>query len=72
MDAISYCKDTLKLPLSFEIEHMPFRLISNAVLPENGPKVDKPTFYKGRIGKDKFDSVEKAINKWAEEKGIPM
>jgi len=72
MDAISYCKDTLKLALSFEVEHKPFRLISDAILPEDGPKVDKATFYKGRIGKDKFESVEKSIHKWAQEKGIPI
>ena len=51
---------------------MPFRLVSEACLPSNGPKVDKTTFYAKKIGKDKFLTVENAISKWAEEKGIPM
>jgi len=72
LTAIAHCKDTLHLPLSFELEHMPFRLVSEACLPSNGPKVDKTTFYAKKIGKDKFLTVENAISKWAEEKGIPI
>ncbi|KAF5371845.1 hypothetical protein D9615_009544 [Tricholomella constricta] len=72
LTAISHCKDTLKLPLSFELEHMPFRLVSDACLPEGTTKVDKSTFYEKRIGKDKFTTFENAISKWANEKGIPI
>lgn len=72
LNAVSYCKDTLKLPLAFELEHMPFRLISDACLPTDGPKVDKSTFYAKKIGKDKFVTVQNAISKWALEKGIPL
>lgn len=72
LTAISTCKDTLHLPLSFELEHMPFRLISPACLSEDSPKVDKSTFYSHRYGKERFSSFENAINKWADEKGIPM
>lgn len=72
LQAISYCKDTLQLPLSFELVHKPFRLISTACLTENSPKVDKNKFYAERIGKDKFNSFEASISKWATEKGIPL
>ncbi|KAF9468160.1 thioredoxin-like protein [Collybia nuda] len=74
LSAISYCKDTLNLPISFELEHMPFRLISKECLTdtEGAPKVDKSTFYSKQIGKEKFSSFENAISKWANEKGIPL
>ncbi|KAF8235796.1 thioredoxin-like protein [Tricholoma matsutake] len=72
LNAITYCKETLNLPLSFELEHMPFRLISDACLPQDGPKVDKTTFYSKMIGKDKFLTIENTISKWAMEKGIPI
>lgn len=75
LSAISYCQDTLHLPLSFELEHMPFRLISTECLSDNQPaasKVDKASFYINRYGKDKFGTVESAIAKWAKEKGIPI
>lgn len=70
LSAIAYCKETLQLPLSFELQHMPFRLISNVCLP--GGKVDKSTFYRNRFGDDKFTNFENAIAKWAKEKGIPI
>jgi len=72
LSAITICRDTLHLPLSFELEHMPFRLISPACLTEDSPKVDKTTFYSTRYGKERFSSFEGAITKWAEEKGIPI
>ncbi|RDB25514.1 hypothetical protein Hypma_006475 [Hypsizygus marmoreus] len=73
LSAISYCKDTLHLPLSFELEHMPFRLISMACLSDDAKdKIDKSTFYINRYGKDKFSTFENAISKWANEKGIPI
>jgi len=72
LSAISHCKETLRLPLSFEIEHMPFRLISNQCLPDSAAKIDKSTFYENRFGKEKFTNIENAITKWATEKGIPI
>ncbi|GLB40171.1 putative DSBA-like thioredoxin domain containing protein [Lyophyllum shimeji] len=74
LSAISYCKDTLRLPLSFELEHMPFRLISTACLSDDSTKakVAKSTFYENRYGKEKFTNIEAAISKWAKEKGIPI
>jgi len=74
LSAISHSKDVLHLPLSFELEHMPFRLISKECLTdsEDTPKVDKSTFYTKQIGKERFSTFEKAISKWAHEKGIPI
>ncbi|KAH0585440.1 hypothetical protein H2248_008681 [Termitomyces sp. 'cryptogamus'] len=72
LSAVSYCKDTLHLPLSFELEHMPFRLINNALIPEGASKVDKETFYTNHLGKGKFQNLESAISRWAAEKNIPI
>ncbi|KAF8626395.1 hypothetical protein AX17_006562 [Amanita inopinata Kibby_2008] len=71
LSAMSYCKDTLHLPLAFELEHLPFRLISPACLSENA-KVDKKAFLTQWIGKEQFAKIELAISKWSEEKGIPV
>ncbi|KAG6857217.1 hypothetical protein H0H87_007636 [Tephrocybe sp. NHM501043] len=73
LSAVSYCQDTLQLPLSFELEHMPFRLVNSALLPSDGStKIDKETFYTNRYGKDKFQKFESAISNWAKEKNIPI
>jgi len=75
LTAISHCTDTLRLPLTFELEHMPFRLISTECLSDNIPpsaKVDKGTFYTTRLGKEKFANIENYIAKWAKDKGIPL
>ncbi|KAG6918639.1 hypothetical protein DXG01_012758 [Tephrocybe rancida] len=71
LTAITYCKETLHLPISFELEHMPFRLINNAVLPE-GTKIDRETFYANRYGKGGFEKFATGITKWAKEKNIPI
>ncbi|PFH53190.1 hypothetical protein AMATHDRAFT_55687 [Amanita thiersii Skay4041] len=72
LNAITYCRDTLNLPLSFELEHLPFRLINTASLSDNGPKIDKRTFMTQWIGKERFLKIESAIAKWGDEKGIPI
>ncbi|KDR79025.1 hypothetical protein GALMADRAFT_244757 [Galerina marginata CBS 339.88] len=72
LNAIGYCKDTLQLPLAFELEHLPFRLINSTILAEDTPKVDKSDFLLKHIGKERFTKLEAAISKWAEEKGIPI
>lgn len=72
LNAITYCRDTLHLPLSFEIEHIPFRLISTACLTEEAPKVPRAAFYTHYFGKERFSDLETAITKWSEEKGIPI
>jgi len=75
LSAISYCQDTLQLPLSFELEHMPFRLIPTEALSDNQAaqnKITKETFYVNKYGRDKFSAVETTIAKWAKEKGIPI
>lgn len=72
MKAIDYCKDVLKLNVAFEIEYLPFRLISTTCLPENAPKVEKSVFFSQKLGEANFKMVEAQIKKWAEEKGVPM
>ncbi|KAF8896589.1 thioredoxin-like protein [Infundibulicybe gibba] len=72
LTAIAQCKETLRLPLSFEIEHMPFRLISDACLKRSPSKIEKSVFYSHCLGKEKYAALESAISKWAEEKDIPI
>ncbi|KAH9481482.1 hypothetical protein JR316_0006009 [Psilocybe cubensis] len=72
LNAVSYCQDTLHLPLQFEIEHLPFRLINPSILPDDCTKVDKADFLMTHIGKEKFTKMSDAVSKWAEEKGIPI
>ena len=70
LDAISTCKD---LPLSFELEHIPYRLVYPSTFKENEPiTITKEEFLKKYIGQEKFTKVEAAIAKWAAEKGIPL
>jgi len=61
----------LHLPLKFEVEYRPFRLISSHCLGEN-IVVDKKTFYISKIGEEKWASMEQAVGKWMEDKGIPV
>jgi len=71
--AISYCQDDLKLPLDFQLEILPFRLINVATLPQDyQPKVEKKVFFASRFGEDKFAQLEESVEKWGKEKGIPM
>ncbi|KAF8633220.1 hypothetical protein AX15_001455 [Amanita polypyramis BW_CC] len=72
LSAITHCKDDLNLPLTFEIEQRPFKLINSTCLAEDSPKVDKKTFLTKWIGREQFTKLELAISKWAEEKGIPI
>jgi len=73
LSAISYCQDTLNLPLNFEIEHVPFRLISTECLPDNGPATtDRASFFIKRYGQEQFKTIESAVSKWSKEKGIPI
>jgi len=72
LDAIAYCQDTLHLPLAFEIEHLPFRLINPTILTEDTPKVDKTDFLLKHLGKERFSKLQAAITKWSEEKGVPI
>ncbi|THV02882.1 hypothetical protein K435DRAFT_652692 [Dendrothele bispora CBS 962.96] len=71
LSAISYCQEVLHLPLTFEVEFMPFRLIPTTLLDEN-TKVPKDEFFTGTFGKEKYDALQGAIAKWADEKKIPI
>ncbi|KAJ3716079.1 thioredoxin-like protein [Lentinula raphanica] len=71
--AISYCQDTLHLPLTFEIEFLPFRLIPTRLLPDdNAPKVSKDEFFTSTVGKEPWANMQASIMKWAQEKNIPI
>jgi len=69
LNAISHCKDVLNLPLSFELEHVPFILIApNAVT----KGVDRAAFFEKILGKEKFENTRNAITKWSNEKGVKI
>ncbi|KAF7424259.1 hypothetical protein PC9H_009565 [Pleurotus ostreatus] len=70
LQAISYCKDSLNLPLTVEVEYRPFRLIN--CLKEFSPGIDRTTFYMNKMGKEKFEATESAIDKWTKESGVPI
>jgi predicted DsbA family dithiol-disulfide isomerase len=72
LDAIAYSKDVLQLPLDFELEHLPFRLINSTILPENGPIVGRQEFLLKHIGEEKLTKLKAAISKWAVEKNVPI
>ncbi|KIK62475.1 hypothetical protein GYMLUDRAFT_41927 [Collybiopsis luxurians FD-317 M1] len=71
--AISYCKDTLRLPLEFEIEFLPFRLVPTRILPDdNTPKVSKDDFFTNTVGPEPWAAMQSSISKWSQEKSIPI
>ncbi|KJA26341.1 hypothetical protein HYPSUDRAFT_133200 [Hypholoma sublateritium FD-334 SS-4] len=72
LDAIAYSQDVLHLPLQFELEHLPFRLINRDLLSEDAPRVDRADFLQKTFGKDKYTKFEAAITKWGQEKGVPI
>ncbi|KAG7089903.1 hypothetical protein E1B28_011536 [Marasmius oreades] len=72
ISAISYCQDVLHLPLTFEIECLPFRLIPTNVVNETTSKMKKSDFFKARFGCEKFETMKASIQKWCEEKSIPL
>jgi predicted DsbA family dithiol-disulfide isomerase len=72
LNAITYCKENLQLPLNFEFVHMPFRLVSTNVLSEDGPKVEKKDFYEKRLGEAAFTKMKDAISDWGSKNGVPM
>jgi len=73
LSAISHCKDDLKLPLEFQIEFLPFRLINTTLLPQDHePKVEKKEFFSTIFGADKFAQLDESITKWGTEKGVPL
>ena len=51
---------------------MPFRLVSNDVLSEDGPKIEKLDLYKKSLGEEKFEKMKVSITDWANKNGIPM
>jgi len=71
--AITHCKEDLKLPLAFQIEFLPFRLINTTLLPlDYEPKVEKSVFFSKNFGAEKFADLQETITSWAVEKGVPL
>ncbi|KAF9533767.1 thioredoxin-like protein [Crepidotus variabilis] len=72
LNAISHCQEA-ELPLSFEIEHIPFQLICSGALSDaDSGKYQKEEFLGKRLGEEKFTKLKSAILKWADEKGVPI
>jgi len=72
LNAITYCKENLQLPLNFEFVHMPFRLVSTNILSEESPKIEKSDFYQKQLGEDRFMKMKEGITNWANKNGIPI
>jgi len=72
LNAITYCKENLHLPLNFEFVHMPFRLVSTDVLSEDGPKIEKMDFYQDKLGEDAFAKMKATIEDWSNKNGVPI
>jgi len=72
LSALSYAQNVLHLNLSFEIEFLPFRLISTTCLNDDMPKVEKTVFFSKKLGAQNFEALQSAVQKWSEEKGIPL
>jgi len=71
--AISHCTEELRLPLEFQLEFLPYRLISTSVLPlDYQPKITKADFFSNKFGAEKFAQFQESIDKWAKEKGVPI
>jgi len=68
---MSYCKDTLQLPIEFQYQHMPFRLIGPKCL-KPGITTDRIKFYNCHLGEERSASLRQCVTKWGEEKSIPI
>jgi predicted DsbA family dithiol-disulfide isomerase len=65
LDAVDICKQ-MGLPVEFQIEYRPFRLIG--CLPEN-KTVKKEDFYVQYLGQKQFDAMRETMMMWGEKKG---
>ncbi|KAJ6577420.1 thioredoxin-like protein [Mycena capillaripes] len=71
--AINRCRDDLQLPLEFQIEFLPYRLISPTVLPDDyEPKLQKSEYFSKLFGAEQFEKVDQNLAKWAAEKNVPI
>lgn len=73
LSAISYTKAVLQLPLSFEIEFRPYRLVPHHILNEDTPKATRTEFFQKHLGKEAFEGFkDNSILKWADERRLKM
>ena len=55
------------------MEHIPYKLIGPNVLKEGtASELNREEFFKKHVGEATFTKVQEAVDKWANEKGIPM
>jgi hypothetical protein len=55
------------------MEHIPFRLISPTLLPDDiQTKEDREAFLSKVLGKERFMALQSNVSKYAEEKDRPM
>ncbi len=73
LSAISYAKAVLHLPLSFDIEFRPYRLIPAHILNDDTPKSTRIEFFQKHLGKEAFEGFrDNSVMKWAEERKLNM
>ncbi|KIY72382.1 thioredoxin-like protein [Cylindrobasidium torrendii FP15055 ss-10] len=73
LSAISYAKGVLKLPLSFELEFRPYRLIPDNILNDSTPKTSRSDFFNKYLGANAFDHLkEDAVGQWARERKLTI
>ncbi|KAF8920233.1 thioredoxin-like protein [Mucidula mucida] len=71
LSAISYAKAVLHLPLSFDIEFRPYRLIPAHILNDDTPKSTRIEFFQKHLGKEAFEGFrDNSVMKWAEERKL--
>jgi len=70
LSAISYAQKVLNLNINFELEFLPFRLISTTCLNDGMPKISKEEFFRKKLGDENFENMKAGVAQWSEEKGI--
>jgi hypothetical protein len=60
------------LNVAFDLEFLPFRLMSHKVLPEDGPKVARVEFYSKAFGEENFKALAASMTKWGQEKNVNL
>lgn len=72
LSAIAYAQNVLHLNLRFELEFLPFKLISEKCISEDSPKVSKSHFFSHKLGQENFSALQASMEKWSQEKGVPL
>jgi len=62
MELLKAIKECSSLPVSFEIECRPFRLLTT--FSDDEPSVDRVSYLKARLGEEGFAGVSQKVEKW--------